>query len=376
MLKNDKLVIVISTLFGRVLTTAGQQGRELCRMEFDERKRYILQAIVEDYILTALPVGSRSIAKRGDIQLSPATIRNEMSDLEELGFLAQPHTSAGRVPTPKAYRFYVDQLMDETPISPKELKEIREYVMNELSKADDIVSQMARVLAEITKYPSIATMPQWNQQMIRRIQVVSLDVGRVMAIIVTDGGAVYHKVIPVTVILEDEQLEGLSKMMSDLFLNHSLDEALRILSKQEIQNDKQSSFVESILRSMETTGMVYPDIQVSGATNLFHYPEYNDTEKMRTILNLLEEKEWLLDVLRKPMNMNFSILIGPESGEEKMQDTSIVTMSYHVDNISKGVFGIIGPTRMDYRRMTIVLDCIRSCMEELFSTKEDKPSIH
>lgn len=345
-------------------------------MQFDERKCYILQAIVEDYICTAVPVGSRSIAKREDINLSSATIRNEMSDLEELGFLIQPHTSAGRIPSAKAYRFYVDRLMKEQPMSRKELEAIYQYTLKSFNQTENLIDEVANVLAEITQYPSLVMAPQPKQFAIRRVQLVDVGNRRLMAVIVTDAGTVHDRLIRVNEDVSEEQLEKFSKVISEALLNHSFEEAIQVLSREFRQDvHDQKIWFDSVLQTIqnEVDGVVagMRDIKISGTTNLFRYPEYNNVEKARAMLTLLEEKEVLSKLLEKPTEMQFSIRIGPENEDENMNESSIVTATYHVENAAHGVFGIIGPTRMDYRRMLVVLNCVGQCMDELLSGNID-----
>lgn len=341
-------------------------------MKLDARKLSILQAIIEDYIATASPVGSRSIAKHKDIQLSSATIRNEMSDLEDLGYLVQPHTSAGRMPSSKAYRFYVDQLMTQTPLKKDEVKAIHDYTSQTLRKAENLIGQTAKVLAEITQYPSLVMAPQWEKRTIRRVQLVDVGANKLLIIIVTAEGTIHDKLIPISDPFSLEQLERFSQAMSERLMDSSMGEAVEILSEQfQAEISQQREIFESIIAAIqqETEEKMYErNMAVSGVTNLLMHPEYSDIEKARSMLAILEEKDKLAELFGKPMNMKFSIRIGPENEFEGMQDSSIVTATYRMNGAQEGVFGIIGPTRMDYRRVLWILSSVGQCMEEIFST--------
>lgn len=345
-------------------------------MELDARKLSILKVIIEDYIATAAPVGSRSIAKHKDIQLSSATIRNEMSDLEELGYLVQPHTSAGRMPSSKAYRFYVDQLMKTKPLKKGERKAIHDYAAQTLRKAENLIGQTAKVLAEITQYPSMVMAPQWGKLTIRRVQLIDVGANKLLIIIVTAAGTVHDKLIPVSEQFSSEQLDRFSQAMSERFIDYSIEEAVDILSNQfQAEISRQRAIFESILTAIQQESEEKSrdrNMAVSGVTNLLMHPEYSDIEKARAMLAMLEKKDKLVELFEQPMNMKFSIRIGPENECEEMQDSSIVTATYRINGIQEGVFGIIGPTRMDYQRILWMLNSVGQCMEEIFSTSSEQ----
>ena len=345
-------------------------------MELDERKQFILRAIIEDYIQTATPIGSRTIAKREDVTFSSATIRNEMSDLEDMGYLLQPHASAGRVPSAKAYRLYVDHLINEGGMSYAEVDGFRQFVARKLEGAEDIVSQTASILAEITQYPSLVLAPAWDKMTLKRIQLVPVSENHALAVVVSEMGTVHDKLIRVPSEFSIEQLEAFSKVISDRLEHQTLPEAIRTLAK-EFQNEisQQRYFFEEVANALgQHFGPEHPfsNIAISGANKILIHPEFNDIEKAQKMLSIFETKESLVKVFTAPMNMEFNIRIGPENEMEEMKDSSLVASTYRIGDSSQGMFGIIGPTRMDYAKVLSAMSALSRCIEEIFGANPDK----
>lgn len=339
-------------------------------MELDERKLRILQAIIDDYILTAAPVGSRTIAKRADIGLSSATIRNEMSDLEEMGLLEQPHTSAGRIPSDKAYRLYVNSIMQRTPLSEEETRYIKGHFARRLDEVEEVVKQTAWVLSRMTRYTSMVLAPQLHTVRLRHIQLVPVSEGKALAVIVTDAGITRDAIIRIPDNMDSYQLEKLSRMLTDRFANRRMDEVSRNLVAEfaDIMGEHRA-FFDALLgvidKSIVSSGS--KSVELSGATNMLNYPEYSDVEKARNFLTAIETKDFLYRMLSNATRMEFSITIGGENENPEMKDCSVVTATYKIGDNPIGSLGVIGPTRMNYSRVLTVLGYMGQSLSEMLT---------
>ncbi len=334
----------------------------------DERKFRILQAIVDDYILTAVPVGSRTISKKYDMGLSSATIRNEMSDLEELGYLDQPHVSAGRIPSVKAYRLYVDQLLKSGQIPDIDPETVRAYFSSRMQQMEDVVAHAAQVLSSLTHYTSLV-MPLKGQELkIRNVQLVPVSGSSALVVIVTDAGIIKDAVIRTAEALDSDALYAISRMLTEQLCGHTVGEAQAILSgvaKAFQQNQDLVAGISNLVSQAEgkpAGGRVL----IGGTSNILNYPEYSDVEKARSFLALLETKERLVDLLSQQGQMAFTVRIGPETGIEEISDCSIVTATYSIGSHSHGTIGVIGPTRMHYGRVLAILNTMVRQLGNLF----------
>lgn len=338
-------------------------------MELDARKLRILQAIIDDYIMTATPVGSRTIAKRADIGFSPATIRNEMADLEELGYLDQPHTSAGRVPSNKAYRLYVDSIMQRAKLSEAEVRYIRDHYSRRLDEVDEVVKQTAWVLSSLTKYTSMVLAPQLHTIKLKYIHLVPVAEDKALAIIVTDAGMTRDSIIRIPHGMAPDALERIGKALTARFANSRLDE-ITLLQFNEItgQVAEQRMFLDTMLASVRRS--MTPGsraVELSGTTNILNFPEYSDVDRARALLSAIEEKEMLYRMLTEATNVEFSVRIGNENEDESIQDCSVVTATYRIGSNPIGSFGVIGPTRMDYPRVLAMLGQIGKSLSEVLT---------
>ncbi len=338
----------------------------------DARKFRILQAIIDDYILTAIPVGSRTISKRYEMNLSSATIRNEMSDLEELGYLDQPHISAGRIPSAKAYRLYVDELLREGKLKTDDVQSIREHFNNRSGKMEDVINRAAQVLSNITSYTSLAMGPHGAETTIRNLQLVPISHRSALLVIVTDGGIVRDSVIHVDSDLDSDALYAISRMLTERVSGRTLKEAQQILRGMGKDFAEKHGVIEGISRLVaEVDGAGdKAKIAFAGPGNILNFPEYSDVEKARTFLSLLETKDAILSLLEQRQGVAFTVRIGPETGVPELEDCSVVTATYALDNGSHGTIGVIGPTRMQYGRVLSILGAMGSQLSSLL--KEDK----
>lgn len=338
----------------------------------DQRKLRILQAIIDDYILTAAPIGSRTISKHSDIGLSSATIRNEMSDLEEMGYLDQPHTSAGRIPSAKAYRLYVDHLMQSSGLSEKEIVLIRAHAEKRIVEAEEIIAQTARVLAELTQYPSMVMAPQWKNSTIKHIQIVPVSDSRALAVIVNDAGALHNVMMRVPSAWGSVELERFSHLLTARLNGQMISEAVELLRIQMTPEMlEHREFFDSLTKALsqqEDLGARDRLIAVGGTTKLLNHPEFYDVEKARSMLAVLETKENLYRILGRAQNMKFTVTIGPENEIEEMRDSSVVTATYEIDGVPVGSFGVIGPTRMNYSKVVSILQFMGLSLGEIFSS--------
>lgn len=345
-------------------------------MELDTRKLQILKAVIDEYITSAAPVGSRSISKHEGFHLSSATIRNEMADLEELGYLQQPHTSAGRIPSDKAYRLYVDRIMHRAQLSVDEVEEIRAHMDHRLDGVESMMRQMAQVLSTVTNYTAVAIPPTMMRARLRHIQLVPLSLGRALTVIVTDAGFTRDTVIRIPDDMRYDELERLSRLLTDRLQGCRIDEVPeRMTGIIGAELYHRRDFLSAMMASIEKK--IAPEIgnvELSGATNMLHYPEYADMDKARTFLAAVEGRDTLYRMLRKASRMEFTITIGSENESAELRDCSVLTATYRVDDEPMGTFGIIGPTRMQYGKVLSVLEYMQKSFQEMLTNQleEDK----
>ena len=335
----------------------------------DMRKLRILQAIIDDYIMTAAPVGSRTISKHSDIGLSSATIRNEMSDLEELGYLEQPHTSAGRVPSDKAYRLYVDSIMRRSMLTDDERVYINEHLTGKLDEMESIVKQTAWVLSNMTNYASMVLKPQVGVIKLKHIQLVPVSEGKALLVIVTDTGITRDALIRIPRNMDYFDLERISRVLTSRLRDNRLDHVSSVLIP-EIYGEigEHREFLTTVLDAVGRT--IRPkagSVELSGTTNILNYPEYNDVDKARSVLSTIEERDKLIELLTEATNVEFSVKIGSENDSEDMKDCSVVTVTYKIGETNRGSLGVIGPTRMDYSRVLAVLGYIGKSLGEVLT---------
>lgn len=338
-------------------------------MGMDARKFRILQAIIDDYILTAMPVGSRTISKKYDMGLSSATIRNEMSDLEELGYLAQPHISAGRIPSAKAYRLYVDQLLHSGVIPNLDSESLQNHFEGRMRKMEDVVSHAAQVLSNLTHYTAIVTPPRSPEPRIRNLQLVPVSSKSALVVIVTDSGIVRDALIQMDEGLDGDALYSISKMLTEKLSGKTFKTALESIASLLPEKHMLQSGIENLAKHTQQQHAA-PAIAIGGQSNILSYPEYSDVEKARSFLSLIETREKLAQLMENSGQMAFSIRIGPETGMVEMEDLTIVTASYMMGSESHGTIGVIGPTRMQYQKVLSILSSMGKQLSELLKQDE------
>jgi heat-inducible transcriptional repressor len=329
-----------------------------------ERQRKILSAIVDDYIRSAEPVGSRSISKRGDVGFSPATIRNEMSDLEELGYLEQPHTSAGRIPSHLGYRYYVDHLLKTASLSGQEFDVIKLFFAEKIHEMEQVIQQVAMILSNLTHYTSIVLGPEVFTTSLKALQIVPLTERQAVAIIVTSTGRVENKVVTIP---DNVSLAEIEKMVN--LLNAKLKNVPLVQLKAKLYNEiagEMSKYVngyEELLKIVEDAVSTDDEgrIYLGGTTNMLTQPEFRDVDKVKSILDMLEETPKLLKLVTNAP-LGIQVRIGKENLLEAMEDCSLITATYSVDDQVLGTIGILGPTRMEYGKVISILDLLSKNM--------------
>lgn len=345
-------------------------------MQLDERKTKILQAVIRNYLETGEPVGSRTISKYTDLNLSSATIRNEMADLEELGYILQPHTSAGRIPSDKGYRFYVDSLMEEKT---KEVVEMKEMLLERQDKMELLLKKVVKVLAENTQYASMISAPQTKRNKLKFIQLSRVDLDQILVVIVTEGNVIKNNILPITEELTDETLLKLNILLNTHLNGLAMEEiTLGVITSLKNQAGEHSQIISDILDSLGETISGEDDLKIytSGTNNIFRYPELADGSKASELINTFEEKqqlnELLLGTLSDETNKGIQIFIGEESPVEGMKDCSVVTATYELEEGMKGTIGIIGPKRMDYEKVVGTLRSMMNQLDDLYKKDERK----
>jgi len=339
----------------------------------DERKMRILQAIIDDYILTGVPVGSRTISKKYETGLSSATIRNEMSDLEELGFLDQPHVSAGRIPSAKAYRLYVDTLLQSGRIPNDSAESIQAHFSGRVHQMEDVIDHAAQVLSSLTQYTAVVLSPNGLQPRLQTIQLVPASSGLALVVVVTDQGIIRDSVIRVSSELDSDTLYTISRSLTESLRGLTLSEAcerIPLLLDRMNGNEAVLQGLYGFLTDRQKTPRS-PHIAIGGTSNMLSYPEYNDVDKARSFLSLMETRDKLADIIRDKGEMAFTVRIGPETGIPEIADCSIVTASYTTGSGQQGTIGVIGPTRMRYSRVLSILNMMGQQLTDLFSGEDE-----
>ena len=344
-------------------------------MQLDDRKTKILYAIIKTYLETGEPVGSRTISKYADLNLSSATIRNEMSDLEEMGYIVQPHTSAGRIPSDKGYRFYVDQMME---YKEREVTEMKELMIQKQDKMEQILKQVVKVLANNTNYATMITAPQYHRTKLKFIQLSVISESQMLAVVVTEGNVVKNKMLHMEHRLDNETVLKLNILLNTSLNGLTMEQInLGTIAKLKEQAGIHSEVVNSVLDAVaEAIRMDDEDLEIytSGATNIFKYPELSDNERARELISAFEEKKQLVNLVAETMNSEentgIQVYIGNESPMQNMKDCSVVTAAYELGDGMKGTIGIFGPKRMDYDRVVSALKTLTTQLDSIFENTE------
>ncbi len=338
-------------------------------MDLTERKLKILQAIISDYVRSAEPVGSRTLSKKYDLGISPATIRNEMADLEEMGYLTHPHTSAGRVPSDKAYRLYVNALMEKKELSREEKLVIAQRLQGNINEFEKTIEHAAAVLSEITNLTSFAMTPAQNNDTLKFINLLPVDEQTVVLMIVAESGKISNTALRMKVPYTEDNLQLLAKTMTYNYKGKTISEALTLNIIENVESDitAMSGLAANVMPNFMKTleDMLNVNLYMEGLTNIFDIPEYNDLGRARSFLNMLSQKE---DFTKKLLEREDGIIvtIGEENADDIMQDCSLITATYHVDGKMVGKIGVIGPTRMQYGEVTSIIEYLTDNLNNVF----------
>lgn len=339
-----------------------------------ERKLKILHAIIQTYLETGEPVGSRIISKYTDMNLSSATIRNEMADLEEMGYIIQPHTSAGRIPSDKGYRLYVDMLMEQKE---QELNELQEQMLDKADKMEQLLKQAAKVLASSTNYATMVSTPMNSANKLKFIQLSMVDPEQVIAVIVLGGNVIKNKIIPIEEPISNENLLKLNMLLNTTLNGMAIEEInLGLIARLKEQAGIHSEVIGNVLDAVADAIQIDEDMQIytSGATNIFKYPELSDKQSAQEIISAFEEKQQLTELVTQTLsredNTGIQVYIGDETPVQTMKDCSVVTATYELGEGMKGTIGIIGPKRMDYEHVLRSMKRLQNELDQMFHKKE------
>ncbi len=336
-------------------------------MELGDRKLKILQAIIKDFITTAEPVGSRTLAKKYDLGISSATIRNEMSDLEELGFLEQPHTSAGRVPSDKGYRLYVDNLMSINNLTQRHKEAIQNCFIESLGEFEQAFLQTSKILSQVTKLTSVVLSPQFKQSRLKHIQLVPINEKNILLVIVSESDVVKNTILRVNEDYTPDCLQMISKMLNVKLKGLAID-SITDVTIEKLKNEMRSfnTMIEAVVPAFISTldEMVNVHLYLDGLTNIFNLPEYNNIRKAREFMSMLDQKESIAHMLIERKE-GVDITIGKENTFQEMKECSLVTATYKFNGKVVGKIGVIGPTRMDYDNIVSVVDFMTKSLTDI-----------
>lgn len=342
--------------------------------ELDGRKTKILHAIIRNYLESGEPVGSRTISKYTDLNLSSATIRNEMSDLEELGYIVQPHTSAGRIPTDKAYRLYVDTMMEEKD---REISDLKGMLTQAEEKMDQMLKNVAKVLAVNTNYATMVTAPAIRGNKLKFIQLSKVDDTQILATIVVEGNVIRNNMIAIEDPISDETMLKLNILLNTHLTGMSLDDInLGMITLLKEQSGIHSNIVGEILDAVAQAIRGDEDLEVytSGTTNILKYPELADNQKAGALISTFEEKQALARIASESLegneNTGIQVYIGDEAPIESMKDCSVVTATYELGEGMRGSIAIVGPKRMDYDKVVGTLKTMKDELETMYKKKK------
>ena len=347
------------------ISNQGKRVLKEVKKLLDDRKKKVLQAIVEEYINTAEPVSSNALTSNHGLQCSSATIRNEMADLEKSGYLDKTHTSSGRIPSEKGYRYYVDELLKDDDISLEEIKYISSKLETKVNEIEDLTKIAANTISEVTHYTTVSIGPKANEQIIKDIKFILLGSRMMMAVILTDTGLVKETIIKFDEDVTEKQVETINYMFNKKLKGQPIEKIDRPL--EEYLYDEMTYSVNVIKPIIEQIKKVLEDEQIylEGANKSFDLPEFNSLEVAKNFVNVLDTKELMADMLNSGFADDIQVYIGDENPKEELKDFSVVTFKHKVNGKDLGTIGIIGPKRMDYSKVISVMKYINKKLKEI-----------
>ena len=335
--------------------------------ELDERKQRVLKAVIDDYIESAEPVGSRTLARKYDLGVSPATIRNEMADLEMLGYLEHLHTSSGRVPSSKGYRFYVDGLIPPKPVSDEEKILIDRWYKGRVKRIEEVFQETARIISQVTKNVSLVLAPQMTQAQFRCLQFLPLDDRRVITVLMTDAGFIENKILDMPDGATFEDFQRMAGVINKNLMGHTLhtiEHHSMAEIKAEIQDEQLYEAALGIIhRALDSSKR--ERLYLGGTTQMLAQPEFHDVEKVKDTLLMLEEEELMKDILHAHMGDGLGVIIGQENEDSHFKDSSLITATYHLDGELLGTIAVLGPTRMEYAKAMSLLEYMNTNLTDV-----------
>lgn len=341
-------------------------------MGIDERKQRVLEAIIKDYVATAEPVGSRTIARKYNLGVSPATIRNEMADLEEMGLIEQPHTSAGRIPSQLGYRYYVDCLMEVYSLSEAEETLVRSMFLEKMGDLEQVIQETSKLLSRFTNYTAIILGPTPVGGKLRQVELIPLQEQLVLLVVVMDSGVVLHKMLELPEPVASEDLHYISQVFNSKLQGIMLDNMRRTLLQElydELQHQKQIlrlalDVLDHYQQAPQWEKPYLGKVYLGGVINILNQPEFRNFDKIRRILSVLEEESELRELLTDSNETGITVRIGAENRREEFQDCSLITVTYDVNGKAIGRVGLLGPTRMEYPKATSILEYVALILSE------------
>ncbi len=333
-----------------------------------QRKQRILKAVIKAYVETGEPVGSRFLAEDAEIAASPATIRNEMAELTEMGYLIQPHTSAGRIPSEQGYRFYVDSLMEGYTAATEEIGNLNELLKSRTKQLDRIIDDAGRLASALTNYPAISVRSNKRRQLVKRFSVMQNAPGSFLLVMLIGRDTVKTRTVNVGRPLDEEKLGLLQRVLNDTLADQD-PETLTFSKMMNIEKALgdyaflASPVIKSIYEALsETTGS---DVRVEGVDRLLSYPEFSDVDKLKNLLSLFDRKEELVSMVENTEENGVTVLIGSENTVKTMNNSAFVYRTIRVDGVDVGAIGIIGPCRMDYEKVIATIDTLTASVSEM-----------
>ena len=343
-------------------------------MDSEDRKAIILKAIIKNYMETGEPVGSRTISKLPELNLSSATIRNEMSDLEDMGYILQPHTSAGRIPSDKGYRFYVDEILREKEIETEAFKDL---MFKKVDRLETLLKHLAKIIARDTNYAAMISGPSIHSNKVKFLQLSKIDKFKLLLVTVAEGNIINNKIIDIDSEISESEILNLNLLINTSLNGLTVEEInLSIMNKLRTDAGVYSDIVDKVLREVAAVFESATDnleIYTSGTTNIFKYPEISDREKASQLVNAFEEKDKLKEILagvNDDDNEGIRVYIGNEVPISDMRDLSVVTANYEIGEGLRGSIGIVGPKRMDYEKVLKTIKTVMASLDEQFKNDE------
>lgn len=340
-------------------------------MELSDRKKKILQLVVDDYIETAAPVSSKSITEKYMTSISSATVRSELSTLEELGYLSQPHTSAGRVPSKEAYRLYVNELMVKEKLSPKELDYIERIFTEKVNGMDDVIKTTAKVISELTQYTSLALTARDANETIKNIRLFRFKPDGALLVIVTDTKLLKDTVIDVPAEMSDETVAEANEFLSNVFTGKTLREVCSTNADAlQAEFDVYKTLFAEVIDALKAYVTESDEVILEGEDKIFSHPEYADVDKLKNFMSVVTSKDKLLTLLSDDgKEVKINVKIGTDGYDEIPEDCSLISATYSANGVKIGTYGVIGPIRMDYKKVVAVLENVGRILESIISKR-------